>query len=58
MGTPDDRQPPAVLCAECGRSVVMTETIPALDGSGRRCADYDACDERKEARSGFSPAAA
>jgi hypothetical protein len=36
----------------------MTETIPALDGSGRRCVDYDACDERKEARSGFSPAAA
>ncbi|HTW85937.1 MAG TPA: hypothetical protein VMD91_17840 [Candidatus Sulfotelmatobacter sp.] len=57
MGTPDDRHFEAVLCAECGRSVDVTETMPALVGGGRRCIDHDACDERKEARSSFSPAA-
>jgi hypothetical protein len=60
MGTLDDRQidEQVALCAECGRSLAPGESIPALDGTGHRCADYDVCDERKEARSAFSPAAA
>jgi hypothetical protein len=44
----------ATTCAECDQPVDPAETIPALDGVGRRCADFDACDDRKEARTGFN----
>jgi hypothetical protein len=44
----------AATCAECGHAIDHAETIPALDGQGRRCADFDGCDDRKEARSGFA----
>jgi hypothetical protein len=44
----------ATTCDECGYALDSRETIPSLDGKGRRCADFDACDDRKEARSGFS----
>ena len=41
-------------CVECGHRTSLAETIPALDGSSRRCADQDACHDRKEARSSFA----
>jgi hypothetical protein len=44
----------ATTCAECDQPLDPAETIPALDGVGRRCADFDACDDRKEARTGFN----
>jgi hypothetical protein len=44
----------ATTCDECGCPIDPAETIPALDGKGRRCADFDACDDRKEARTGFA----
>ncbi|HTJ27257.1 MAG TPA: hypothetical protein VMA36_13940 [Candidatus Limnocylindria bacterium] len=44
----------ATTCDECGHAIDPAETIPALDGKGRRCADFDACDDRKEARSSFA----
>lgn len=44
----------AMTCDECGHAIEADQTIPALDGKGRRCADFDACDDRKEAHSGFA----
>ncbi len=41
-------------CGECGHESKASETILALDGNGRRCADFDACHERKEAASSFA----
>ena len=49
----DDR----TTCVECGDTVSLAQTVVALDGSARRCADDDACHDRKEARSSFTPAA-
>ncbi len=43
-------------CAECGHNVPLDATVAAFDGRARRCADDDACHDRKEARSAFSAA--
>ena len=43
-----------VTCRECGHVNSKTETITALDGEGRRCADLDACHERKEEAASFA----
>jgi hypothetical protein len=54
MTTSTQTVPAATHCAECGHSADANSTIPALDGRGRRCADQDACHDRKESRSAFS----
>ena len=56
MSTSNDTMA-AVRCAECGHCGEPDATIPALDGINRRCADHDACEERKESRAAFSTAA-
>jgi hypothetical protein len=43
-----------VLCAECGHPGDALSTIPTLDGTVRRCANVDQCEERKEARASFT----
>jgi len=54
MSISTDEGPAMTRCAECGHSNDPRATIPALDGHGRRCADQDACHDRKESRSAFS----
>ena len=58
MGTTTGEVPaPALRCVECGHPADLSATIPALDGTNRRCADHDACEERKESHAAFTTAA-
>ncbi len=58
MGTNSVEAPAVALrCVECGHPGDLAVTIPALDGTNRRCADYDACEDRKESHAAFTTAA-
>jgi hypothetical protein len=54
MTTVNDVPATSTTCAECGRSVDAAAVIPAIDRPGVRCADFEACHDRKEARSAFA----
>lgn len=56
MSGSNDVREDLATCAECGRMVPFDDTVPAIDGSERRCADDEACNDRKEARSSFTAA--